>query len=104
MITGVLDGGDLYSLTSVPQMPATSIFIRASSSGTSGIGNSRNSVLLGPVLMAARTFSTTRVSNERLCLDVVSTLERIPMRLKQSGIFLRVVVGLVPATPNVVAR
>src|SRR5918993_186739 len=40
-------------------MPATSIFIKAASSGTSGIGNSRNSVLLGPVLTAASTVSAT---------------------------------------------
>jgi hypothetical protein len=59
MITGLLVGGVLYNLTSVPQMPATSIFIRALSSGMSGIGYSRISVLLGPVRTAARTFSTT---------------------------------------------
>ena len=38
-------------------MPATSIFISALSAGISGIGNSRISVLLGPVLTAASTFS-----------------------------------------------
>src|SRR6266481_1596550 len=59
MITGAFDGGVLYSLTSVPQMPATSIFIKAASSGTSGIGYSRISVLLGPTLTAASTRSTT---------------------------------------------
>src|SRR5947199_6630784 len=58
MITGAADGGVLYSLTSVPQMPATSIFISALSAGISGIGNSRISVLLGPVLTAASTLST----------------------------------------------
>src|SRR5258708_16973644 len=58
MITGVFDGGVLYSLTSVPQIPATSIFMSALSSGISGMGNSRISVLPGPVLTAASTFST----------------------------------------------
>src|SRR3954470_20411239 len=58
MMTGAGVGGVLYSLTSVPQIPATSIFISALSSGMSGIGYSRNSVLLGPVLTAAITFST----------------------------------------------
>src|SRR6516164_2099407 len=41
-------------------MPATSIFIKAASSGISGMGNSRISVLLGPVRTAASTFSTTK--------------------------------------------
>src|SRR5690242_1013849 len=41
-------------------MPATSIFMRALSSGISGMGNSRISVRLAPVLTAARTFSTAR--------------------------------------------
>src|SRR5215467_6485388 len=59
MMTGALVGGVLYSLTSVPQMPATSIFIKAASSGTSGIGYSRISVLLGPTLTDASTRSTT---------------------------------------------
>src|SRR6266436_6468402 len=59
MMTGLLVGGVLYNLTSVPQMPATSIFIKAASSGTSGIGYSRISVLLGPTLTAASTLSTT---------------------------------------------
>src|SRR5207249_1310214 len=58
MITGALDGGDLYSFTSVPQIPATSIFMSALSSGISGMGNSRISVRLGPTLTAANTFST----------------------------------------------
>jgi hypothetical protein len=58
MITGVFEGGVLYSLTSVPQIPATSILMSALSSGMSGMGNSRISVLLGPVLTAASTFST----------------------------------------------
>src|SRR5215471_13071481 len=40
-------------------MPATSIFIKAASWGTSGIGYSRISVLLGPTLTAASTRSTT---------------------------------------------
>src|SRR5437899_567240 len=38
-------------------MPATSIFRSALSAGISGIGNSRISVLLGPVLTAASTLS-----------------------------------------------
>src|SRR5687768_71823 len=38
-------------------MPATSIFMSAASSGTSGMGNSRISILLGPTRTAARTFS-----------------------------------------------
>src|ERR1700704_2153047 len=59
MITALLVGGVLYSLTSVPQIPATSIFIKAASSGMSGMGYSRISVLLGATLTAARTFSTT---------------------------------------------
>src|SRR5258706_12019231 len=58
MITGLFDGGFLYSWTSVPQIPATSIFMSALSSGISGMGNSRISVLPGPVLTAASTFST----------------------------------------------
>src|SRR5437870_3595118 len=57
MMTGPPVRGCLYILTSVPQMPATSIFIRAPSSGISGMGNSRISVLLGPTLTAASTFS-----------------------------------------------
>src|SRR5262245_60086572 len=43
-------------------MPATSIFISAASSGTSGIAYSRISVLLGPVRTAASTFSATVTS------------------------------------------
>src|SRR5262245_18531760 len=57
MMTGESDGGFLYIRTSVPQMPATSILSRPPSSGTSGIGNSRNSIRLGPVRTAASTFS-----------------------------------------------
>jgi hypothetical protein len=59
MITGALEGGVLYSLTSVPQMPATSIFISALSSAMSGIGYLRISVRLGPVRTAASTCSAT---------------------------------------------
>ncbi len=66
MITGRRGGGCAYSLTSVPQMPATSIFSSALSSGTSGIGYSRNSVLLGPVLTAACTFSTTAKASKNV--------------------------------------
>src|SRR4029077_10354113 len=43
-------------------MPPTSIFISAASSGMSGIGNSRSSVLLGPIRTAASTFSDTLAS------------------------------------------
>ena len=39
--------------------PPTSIFIKAASTGTSGIGYSRISVLLGAVRTAASTFSAT---------------------------------------------
>src|SRR5215204_4639016 len=59
MMVGLSVGGCAYSLTSVPQMPPTSIFSSALSDGTSGIGYSRISVLLGPVLTAASTFSAT---------------------------------------------
>src|SRR5678815_1052773 len=57
MITGASDGGCWYSFTSVPQIPATSIFSKALSSGMSGIGNSRISVVPGATLTAARTLS-----------------------------------------------
>src|SRR5215475_9060269 len=40
-------------------MPATSIFIKAASSGISGMGYSRISVLLGATRTAARTLSAT---------------------------------------------
>ena len=58
MITGALEGGSRYSLTSVPQIPATSIFNKAPSCGISGMGNSRISVLPGATLTAANTLST----------------------------------------------
>src|SRR5215467_11558437 len=58
MITGLLEGGSQYNFTSVPQIPATSIFNRAQSGVMSGIGNSRISVLPGPTLTAASTLST----------------------------------------------
>src|SRR2546426_6698244 len=57
MMTGAFEGGVLYSFTTVPQIPATSNFIKALSSGICGIGNSRISVLPGPTRTAARTFS-----------------------------------------------
>src|SRR5213594_4347798 len=57
MITGALEGGVSYILTSVPQIPATSIFIKALSFRMSGIGNSRISILPGPTRTAAKTFS-----------------------------------------------
>src|SRR5262249_42777828 len=57
-------------------MPATSIFISAASSAMSGIGNSRISVLLGPVLTAARTVSTTAITSARFRSLLASTPER----------------------------
>src|SRR3977135_4724854 len=74
MIPALLVGGVLYSLTSVPQMPATSIFIKAASSGMSGMGYSRISVLLGPTLTAARTFSTTEAISTMIMTLVAGTL------------------------------
>src|SRR5258706_7577378 len=47
-------------------MPATSILRRALSAGMSGMGNSRISVLPGPVLTAANTFSKAGSLNGRL--------------------------------------
>src|SRR5438105_3305133 len=68
MITGPLEGGFSYILTSVPQIPPTSIFSRALSCGISGMGKSRISVLLGPTLTAARTLSNVASSKENsLC-------------------------------------
>ena len=58
MITGPDITGLAYIFTSVPQIPATSTFINAPSSGMSGIGNSRNSVVLAAVRTAAKTCST----------------------------------------------
>src|SRR6516164_4249078 len=58
MITGALEGGSRYNFTSVPQIPATSIFNKALSCRISGMGNSRTSVLLGAILTAASTAST----------------------------------------------
>ena len=58
MITGLSNGGALYIFTSVPQIPATSTFSSAVSSDNSGMGSSRNSVVLGAVRTAARTLST----------------------------------------------
>ncbi len=57
MITGSSIVGLRYSLTSVPQIPATSIFSSAASSAMSGIGNSRSSVVPGAVRTAASTCS-----------------------------------------------
>src|SRR5579859_3737130 len=57
MITGALEGGVAYIFTSVPQIPPTSILSRALSCGISGMGKSRISVMLGPTLTAASTFS-----------------------------------------------
>src|SRR3984893_4579468 len=58
-------------------MPATSIFIKAASCGTSGMGNSRISVLLGPVLTAASTLSTTEKTSTN------EGLERVSLRSSQ---------------------
>src|SRR5258705_13590003 len=80
MIVGAGVGGCAYSLTSVPQIPATSIFIKAASSGISGMGNSRISVLLGPVLTAACTFSTGYLQS----MNVACIFPRIA-RVLQSG-------------------
>src|SRR2546428_12374026 len=77
MITGAFVGGVLYSLTSVPQIPATSIFNSALSSGISGIGYSRNSVLLGPVLTAASTFSTQSSDNDAKFLMLAPSKNRL---------------------------
>src|SRR5919198_4436747 len=57
MITGAWITGCAYIFTSVPQIPATSIFRSAPSSGMSGIGNSRSSVVRGAVRTAASTVS-----------------------------------------------
>src|SRR5689334_13294288 len=76
MITGAGVGGALYSFTSVPQMPPTSTFNNAASSGTSGIGYSRISVLPGPVRTAANTFSILAFSDGRL-RDALLGLERL---------------------------
>src|SRR4051812_27959935 len=57
MITGASITGFAYIFTSVPQIPATSTLSSAPSSGMSGMGNSRNSVRLGPVRTAASTRS-----------------------------------------------
>src|SRR5437588_11134573 len=66
MITGALEGGFSYILTSVPQIPPTSIFSRALSCGISGMGKSRTSVLLGPTLTAASTLSNVASSEKNL--------------------------------------
>src|SRR6185437_11939789 len=58
MITGPPESGCLNIFTSVPQMPATAIFMRALSSSICGIGNSRTSNLPAPIFTEARTFST----------------------------------------------
>src|SRR5690606_24604185 len=59
MMTGPpVRSGSLYILTSVPQMPASSTFMRAPSTGISGMGNSCSSVCFGPTLTAALTVST----------------------------------------------
>ena len=57
MITGASITGRAYIFTSVPQIPATSTLRSAPSSGSSGFGNSRSSVLPGPILTAASTRS-----------------------------------------------
>src|SRR5213592_859489 len=75
MITGAGVGGVLYSFTSVPQMPPTSTLRSAASSGMSGMGYSRISVLLGPVRTAANTFSNSFFLDGRLG-DALFRLQR----------------------------
>src|SRR5215469_6061296 len=58
MITGPPESGCLNIFTSVPQIPATAIFMRALSSSSCGSGNSRTSNLPAPIFTEARTFST----------------------------------------------
>src|ERR1700752_4791581 len=67
MITGALEGGVAYIFTSVPQIPPTSIRSKALSCGISGMGKSRSSVLLGPTLTAASTFSNVGSPERLLC-------------------------------------
>src|SRR5438105_2951779 len=71
MMTGTWEGGVSYILTSVPQMPPTSILSKALSSVTSGMGKSRISVLLGPTLTAANTLSTAVPPDTSLHADVI---------------------------------
>src|SRR5712691_2855400 len=59
-------------------MPPTSIFIRAASSGTSGIGYSRISVLLGPVRTAASTFSATEKRYIIIVYNAEGNLAHVP--------------------------
>src|SRR5271168_1642066 len=56
-------------------MPATSTFMSAPSSGISGMGYSRISVVLGATRTAARTFSAKASSRDVHC-EVASTPER----------------------------
>src|ERR1700721_791450 len=65
MMTGPPDRGCGNILTSVPQMPATSIFRSALSSSISGIGKSRSSSLPGPTFTEASTFSTDGTPSNR---------------------------------------
>jgi hypothetical protein len=51
----------LIAAVSLPQMPAISIFSKASSAEISGIGYSRSSTLREPICVAARTFSLMKV-------------------------------------------
>ena len=60
MITGASITGFAYIFTSVPQIPATSTLSSAPSAGSSGIGNSRSSVVRGAVRTAASTCSRHR--------------------------------------------
>src|SRR5262245_49439345 len=73
MMTGADDGGVRYIFTSVPQMPATSIFSNALSLGMSGMGNSRISVLLGPARTAATTFSIDCLPPSRNVPEYITT-------------------------------
>src|SRR6202048_1373464 len=69
-------------------MPATSIFIKAASCGTSGMGNSRISVLLGPVLTAASTLSTTEKTSTNEGLERVSLRSSQQVHLSPSQVGL----------------
>src|SRR5262245_44577417 len=70
-------------------MPATSIFIRAASSGTSGIGYSRISVLLGPTRTAANTFSATERTSRNSQQSIAAHCRAGPHAVKRMSQALR---------------
>src|ERR1700674_1066896 len=78
MITGPPDSGCLNILTSVPQMPATSILRSALSSSICGIGKSRSSNLPAPTFTEARTFSTDLLLPKRSKLSPTATSLQTP--------------------------